>query len=245
MKYNLIDENGRLGYKEMSLDQIRVLAEANNYTILYSDSKPYSIGLGNMCGISKKIYSIVPVVEDNDEQIKSPMPSIRVFNDICAELSDLYARKNQDYGDSFHKTFEEYGPMMAAIRLEDKLNRFKRLIKSEAAVKDESVADTLKDLANYAIMTLMELSRDEPKDDESNKEEGAPQQDPSIRYNILDAISRKIVWKRYTVDDIQYMAKCRSWVLTYNADNEPVNIYDGEYSAEKLLYTVEVSTEDD
>lgn len=244
MKYNLIDENGRLEYKEMSLDQIRVLAEANNYIILYSDSKPYSIGLGNMCGISKKIYSIVPVVEDNDEQIKSPMPSIRVFNDICAELSDLYARKNQDYGDSFHKTFEEYGPMMAAIRLEDKLNRFKRLIKNETAVKDESIIDTLKDLANYAIMTLMELSGDEPKGDESSKEE-VPQQDPSTRYNILDAISRKIIWKRYAMDDIQYMAKNRGWVVTYNANNEPVNIYDGAYCAENFLYTVEVSTEDD
>lgn len=76
---------------------------------------------------------------------------------ICRELTELYKRKNQDYGDSFHKTFEEYGLIMCAIRLEDKLQRFKRLIKSDAQVKDESIEDTLRDLANYTIMTLIEI----------------------------------------------------------------------------------------
>ena len=42
----------------------------------------------------------------------------------------------------------------AAIRLSDKLNRFKSLIKSEAQVKDESIEDTLLDMAAYAIMTV-------------------------------------------------------------------------------------------
>ena len=43
---------------------------------------------------------------------------------ICKELTELYARKNHDYGDSFHITFQKWGPTMAAIRLEDKLQRF-------------------------------------------------------------------------------------------------------------------------
>lgn len=36
---------------------------------------------------------------------------------ICDELNVLYARKNHDYGDSFHQTFVEEGMAMPRIRL--------------------------------------------------------------------------------------------------------------------------------
>lgn len=52
----------------------------------------------------------------------------------------------------------EEGMAMPRIRLGDKLARFKSLTKSEVQeVKDESIRDTLIDLANYAIMTVLEL----------------------------------------------------------------------------------------
>ena len=78
---------------------------------------------------------------------------------ICDELNALYERKNKDYGNSFHLSYLEEGMAMARIRLGDKLNRFKQLTKrpSDQQVNDESVRDTLIDLANYAIMTVMEL----------------------------------------------------------------------------------------
>ena len=78
--------------------------------------------------------------------------------EICKEINNLYERKNHDYGDSFHQTFVEEGMAMPRIRLGDKLARFKSLTKSEVQeVKDESIRDTLIDLANYAIMTVLEL----------------------------------------------------------------------------------------
>ena len=80
---------------------------------------------------------------------------------LCKELNDLYARKNADYGDSFGKSFEEEGLAMARIRLGDKLNRFKTLSRSvERKVLDESIRDTLIDLANYAIMTVLEMEEE-------------------------------------------------------------------------------------
>ena len=81
---------------------------------------------------------------------------IRDHANICSQLTELYERKNHDYGDSFGKGFQEYGMTMPIIRLEDKLNRVKALLRSTARVNDESVDDTLMDLANYAIMTLVE-----------------------------------------------------------------------------------------
>jgi len=81
--------------------------------------------------------------------------------EICEELNHLYDKKNHDYGDSFHTTYLEEGMAMPRIRLGDKLNRFKTLTKVETAlVNDESVRDTLVDLANYAIMTIMEIDEE-------------------------------------------------------------------------------------
>ena len=85
---------------------------------------------------------------------------------LCLEINDLYARKNADYGDSFHISFEEEGMAMVRIRRGDKLNRFKALSRgNEQMVKDESIRDTLMDLANYALMAVleMEVSADDGK----------------------------------------------------------------------------------
>lgn len=81
---------------------------------------------------------------------------------ICEELTSLYQKKNRDYGDSFRKSYLEWGLPMVAIRLADKYNRFASLIRNnDQQVKDESIRDTLIDIANYAIMTIMELDSEE------------------------------------------------------------------------------------
>lgn len=91
--------------------------------------------------------------------MKNQSPKIDQFKGITSEMSDLYERKNADYGDSFGKSFKEYGEAMPCIRLEDKLNRLKSLTirKQSAQVNTESVEDTLMDIANYAVMSIIEL----------------------------------------------------------------------------------------
>lgn len=96
---------------------------------------------------------------------------VRMHSSLCAALNALYERKNADYGDSFGKSFAEYGMTMACIRLEDKLNRIKSLSTKDAQVKDESITDTLMDLANYAIMTLIELSNTKARGAEAHGED--------------------------------------------------------------------------
>lgn len=81
------------------------------------------------------------------------------FKRVEKELLSLYKRKNHDYGNSFHTTWLEEGVAMARIRLSDKLARFKKLSKGEdSKVKDESIRDTLMDLAAYSIMTIIEMN---------------------------------------------------------------------------------------
>lgn len=87
------------------------------------------------------------------------MTKVERHEELCSYLNTLYAKKNQDYGDSFHEMFLEEGWASARIRLTDKLKRFKQLTKNPESqqIKDESVRDTLIDLANYALMSVMEL----------------------------------------------------------------------------------------
>lgn len=76
---------------------------------------------------------------------------------LANAMTDLYARKNRDYGNSFDKSMDKFGMVVSAIRIGDKVNRLQSLVKKkgQAEVKDESIADTFMDLACYAIMTYM------------------------------------------------------------------------------------------
>lgn len=74
---------------------------------------------------------------------------------ICQELFETYKAKNADYGDSFALVRRKY-PNAILIRLNDKLNRLETLMNGGKQHVDESIDDTLLDLANYCIMELVE-----------------------------------------------------------------------------------------
>lgn len=85
---------------------------------------------------------------------------------LANEMTELYARKNRDYGNSFDKSMDKFGLVVAAIRIGDKVNRLQSLIskRGEAEVKDESLADTFMDTACYAIMSIMWTESKESED---------------------------------------------------------------------------------
>lgn len=77
------------------------------------------------------------------------------FSMIAMEMFNIYVKKNADYGNSFDRSLDDDGLLVSKIRLGDKYNRFAQLIGGEQQVSDESKRDTLLDMANYAIMTIM------------------------------------------------------------------------------------------
>ena len=81
------------------------------------------------------------------------------FRDITNSMIQTYQAKNQDYGNSFEKSLYKFGLVASIIRLSDKMNRIESLSQKKARVKDESIEDTLLDLANYAIMTVIWLCK--------------------------------------------------------------------------------------
>ena len=78
-----------------------------------------------------------------------------LHKEICLKLSKIYEQKNADYNDSFAKARKEVQNYTLG-KLYDKFERFKQLSKHENQVKSESIEDTLFDLANYAILELIE-----------------------------------------------------------------------------------------
>ena len=80
-------------------------------------------------------------------------------HNVCEHLNEIYRAKNHDYGDSFARVRANY-PNAICIRLWDKLLRLETLVNGEHAMVDESIDDTLMDLANYCIMEMVERDID-------------------------------------------------------------------------------------
>lgn len=89
------------------------------------------------------------------------MNKVSKFNSIVDEMAALYEKKNANYGDSFGKLYEELGPMAGLVPLWNKLHRATNLVKSGATNSFESLEDTFKDLACYAIMNLIEMQKNQ------------------------------------------------------------------------------------
>lgn len=83
------------------------------------------------------------------------------FKKIATELGELYKVKDRAYGSSFADTYKKLGIISAVTRISDKCNRLCTLVKNpDVDNLGESIEDTLRDMASYCIMTLMEMSKE-------------------------------------------------------------------------------------
>ncbi|MGF9711649.1 nucleotide modification associated domain-containing protein [Paenibacillus naphthalenovorans] len=78
---------------------------------------------------------------------------------VISEVGSTLIRKNRDYGDSFAKQFAKYGALSGLIRMDDKMRRLENLVGGAEQNVDESIEDTLMDLAGYAILCVIELRK--------------------------------------------------------------------------------------
>lgn len=90
------------------------------------------------------------------------------FRALQGEMFEITRKKNNDYGgpnDPF-KNFREFGSIGFLVRMSDKFARLKTALveKREFQVSDESLKDTLIDLANYSLLLQcwLEANNDRP-----------------------------------------------------------------------------------
>ena len=86
------------------------------------------------------------------------MNNVEHFKKIATELGELYKVKDRAYGSSFSDTYKKLGIISAVTRISDKYNRLCNLgTNPDIDNLGESLEDTLRDMASYCIMTVMEL----------------------------------------------------------------------------------------
>ena len=105
------------------------------------------------------MYSIFSDFKETPIKKESEKTDSDRFKEITDKMSDTYKRKNSDYGNSFSKLFEECGMTYAYGHLAEKVERINSLRKNDAKVHGESMIDSLYDLANYSILTIMEIEK--------------------------------------------------------------------------------------
>lgn len=87
----------------------------------------------------------------------------KLHKQICDDLHELYVTKNMEYGDSFSKAYNELGMIAPIVDMYHKLQRIIS-IHDKDEVTYESVEDSLRDLANYSLMALLELKMEDDTD---------------------------------------------------------------------------------
>lgn len=105
-----------------------------------------------------------PKGENMKKQAPAPAPAqeiyhdrIGMFREATEAMRAVYERKNHDYGNSFAEARRKI-PYYTLGKLYDKVSRLIALSRDGemAQVLDESIENTLLDLANYAVMELVE-----------------------------------------------------------------------------------------
>lgn len=124
------------------------------------------------------------------------MSQIEEHKKLVDFVHDVYVRKNHDYGDSFGRSFKKYGIVAALVRMEDKWNRLENLAGgAKQKVMDESIRDTCLDLANYCLMTVMELDQMKAVENQRVFEEQAKSEntkDHIVVDDLVDGIDEAI-----------------------------------------------------
>ncbi len=103
-------------------------------------------------GICEEYYPFVQEVEvkDNDDSVN---PFMKEYERIVIDTMELCKKKNKDYGSSVQDTFEKFGDVSYLVRITDKYNRICSLLENKKVeVRDESITDTIVDLANYCFL---------------------------------------------------------------------------------------------
>lgn len=96
--------------------------------------------------------------------------TIKDFEKEQNKCLELVKSKNIDYSNKhFLYNFDDFGYKGIIVRIGDKFSRLRTFYgKEKAEVKDESVIDTLRDIANYAILCILKYEEDNQKTDDKN-----------------------------------------------------------------------------
>ena len=157
----------------MNVGNIGIVNHSSYFTNVYSfdenkwfDEGSQLLNKHQKCLLNKFIDRIRNIQNNNQSQEIHTFGNNNIiktvksnpFKDYTDHLAEILQEKNTAYGDSFSQSVDEDGLLVLKIRLGDKFNRVSSLIKKgELKENDESLKDTLLDMAGYSILGLKYL----------------------------------------------------------------------------------------
>lgn len=145
-------------YQNAWINGKQILFEGEVVVVSEDKKSVYSITRG--LDIEVSIDQLLPYLNNITDDYTYTSSDADRFAEITKKMLETFKKKNHDYGNSFEESLNEEGVAAARIRMGDKWNRFKTLSKgANIKVNDESISDTLLDLANYCIMTKIWLDK--------------------------------------------------------------------------------------
>lgn len=132
---------------------------------------------------------------------------LREHNKLCHKCQKQYERKQTDYNDSFGRTYRKLGDngiFSAYSIITNKYNRFDTIVnngsKGKKTVVNESLIDTLMDMADYCFMTIMELQREAGIQDDDDDTDVA-EEDEVTEVKVKESkVKKRLVESRTEVD---------------------------------------------
>lgn len=169
-----------------------------------------------------KMRTLNNCVEDSliDENVVS-------FRDIQDKLVKIYAKKNHDYGDSFNECCNELGVGYAFSRIFDKTKRFQTLAKGimnnnlSIEVQDETIEDTIMDLANYCMMYLAWRDKSKQDDIQASSSTGELESNTDTN-NIQESVKE---YHKIGAELHKATSKLMLEQIDCDCTNEVINIY--------------------
>ncbi|WP_246011962.1 nucleotide modification associated domain-containing protein [Lactobacillus xujianguonis] len=152
----------------MNVEKIGIISHPLHPTDIYDFTKKKWLNNGlkflnsHQESLLNDFINQIEAVRNSNHELIIPMNKSNPFIKYTDHLAETLQEKNDAYGDSFGKSLDEDGLLVLKIRLGDKFNRISSLIKKgELKENDESLEDTLLDLAGYSILGLKWLKEKE------------------------------------------------------------------------------------
>lgn len=146
-----------LNSKEIHVFTVKGFEIRDNEVYILTDCA-YSFTMKALLGASSRYEMFYPDEVSANRNANEKTDADR-FKEITDKMCYIYKQKNSDYGNSFSKLFKKCGMTYAYGHLAEKIERIDSLSNNEAKVQGESMIDSLYDLANYYILTIMEIEK--------------------------------------------------------------------------------------
>ena len=128
------------------------------------DEKLAGVGLANLGYDDYDYFQFMELEKlHSHEEVKAQLGLVnneKHYTKLMLENKSIYLDKNKKYGDAFAETIQKYGYISALTRMNDKFNRIEEFTLKGFEDEEESLRDSLMDLANYCYMYVMEIEKE-------------------------------------------------------------------------------------